>query len=108
MSEAYSCALINEVVALLKLILVLRSTNVVSKWLFSAIRFLKTYLQATMKQEQLSHLLLLHVHKDHTESLPCIEVAKSFVGNPEHYLCIGKTVNVGLFKVVKPRWGGRK
>ena len=68
------CALISEVVTLLKLILVLPSTNAASEQWFSAIRCLKTYLHATMKQEQLNRLLLLHVHKDHTENLSCINL----------------------------------
>ena len=105
-SEAHSCALISEVVALLKRILVLPSSKLGSEWSFSATRFLKTYLQATMKQKQFSDLLLLHVHKDNTESFPCIEVVKSFVDNSEHCLCIGKMAIVGLFEVVKPWWEG--
>ena len=44
-------ALISEMVTLLKLILVLPSTNAVSKQSFSAMRCLKMYLRATMKQE---------------------------------------------------------
>ena len=62
------CLDYSEVEAFLKLILVLPSTNVVSEWSLSAWAAWR-HLQATMKLEQLSHLLLLHVHKDHTEKL---------------------------------------
>ena len=50
LSEA-ECALISEVVTLLKLILVLPSTNAASERSFSAMRCLKMYLRATMKQD---------------------------------------------------------
>ena len=39
--------------------------------------------RATMKQERLNHLLLLHVHKDFKENLSCIEVVKSLAGDSE-------------------------
>ena len=81
-------SLIGEVVTLLKLILVLPSTNAVSERSFSAMRRLKTYLRATMKQERLNHLLLLHVHKDLTDHLSCTDVAKYFVGDSEHRLSV--------------------
>ena len=81
-------ALISEAVTLLKLILILSSTKAMSERSFSAMRRLKTYLRAAMKQERLNHLLLLHVHKDRMENLSCIEVAKSFVGDSEHRLSV--------------------
>ena len=74
--------------ACIALVQVLSSTNAVSERSFSAMRHLKTYLRATMKQEQLNHLLLLYVHKDRTDNLSCIEVAKSFVGDSEHRLSV--------------------
>ena len=80
--------LISEVVTILKLILVLPSTNATSERTFSAMRRLKTYLRTTMKQERLNHLLLLHVHNDKTDGLECSEVAKAFVGDSEHRLTI--------------------
>lgn len=61
--------LISEVATVMKLILVMASTNAISERSFSAMRRLKTYLRTTMKQERLNHLLLLHVHKDETSSL---------------------------------------
>ena len=41
-----------------------------------------------MKQDRLNHLLLLHVHKDRTDGLPCTAMAKSFVGDSEHRLTV--------------------
>ena len=80
--------LIGEVVTLLKLILVLPSTNAVSERSFSGMRRLKMYLRTTMTQERLNHLLLLHIHKDRTDSLSCLEVARSFVVDSEHRLSV--------------------
>ncbi len=80
--------LISEVVTIVKLILVMPSTNAVSERSFSAMRRLKTYLRTTMKQERLNHLLLLHAHKDHTDDLSPVAVANSFVGDSEHRLSV--------------------
>ena len=41
-----------------------------------------------MGQERLSNLLMLHVHKDLTDSLDLLEVANSFVSDSEHRLKI--------------------
>ena len=84
LSEA-ECALISEVVTWLKRILVLPSTNAASA---QSLRRLKTYLRNTMKQERLNHLFLLHVRKDRTDNLSCIEVVKSFVGDSDHRLSV--------------------
>jgi len=81
-------SLISEVVTLLQLILILPSTNAVSERTFSAMRRPKTYLRATMNQERLNHLLLLHVHKELTDKLSCIDVASSFVADSEHRLSV--------------------
>ena len=81
-------SLMSEVVTLLKLVLVLPSTNAVSERSFSAMRRLKSYLRTTMKQERLNHLLLIHVHKEHTDSLSCVDVASSLVGDSEHRLSV--------------------
>ena len=76
--------LLSEVVTVLKLILVLPSTNAVSERSFSGMRRLKTYLRTTMSQSRLNHLLLLHVHKDRTDSLSIIDIAKDFISDSEH------------------------
>ena len=46
-------------------------------------RRIKTYLRSTMGQARLNGLMLLHVHKDKTESLSILDIANSFV-NSEH------------------------
>ena len=37
---------------------------------------------------RLNHLLVLHVHKDRTDDLSCVAVARSFVGDSEHRLSV--------------------
>ena len=49
--------LLNEVVALVRLILVLPATNAVSERSFSALRRIKTYMRATMTQKRLNHCM---------------------------------------------------
>jgi len=52
---------------------------------FSAMRRVKSYLRATMTQERLNHLMVLHIHKSKTDSLDLIDLAITFV-NSEHRL----------------------
>jgi hypothetical protein len=52
----------SEAVALMELILVLPATNATSERTFSAVRRVKSYLRATVTQERLNHLMVLHVH----------------------------------------------
>ena len=89
--QSMSCsqrALLNQVTRVLQLLLVMPSTNATSKRSFSALRRVKTYLHSTMTQERLNHLLVLHVHKDYTDSLDMLQVANSFVSDSEHRLRI--------------------
>ena len=39
-----------------------------------------TYLRSSMTEQRLNHCLLLHVHKELTDSLDLISIAKEFVG----------------------------
>ena len=64
--------LLNEVVALVRLILVLPATNAVSERSLSALRRIKTYMRATMTQKRLNHCMLLHIHKEKTDELDLV------------------------------------
>ena len=81
-------SLISEVDTLMKLILVMPATNATSERMLSALRRVKTYLRTTMSQNRLNHLMLLHVHKEMTDSLKdpskMIEMATMFVDGSEH------------------------
>ena len=46
---------------------------------FSTLRRLKTYLRSTMSQPRLNHIVLLHSHKERTDALDLIHIAKTFV-----------------------------
>ena len=75
---------LSEVVKLVSLILVMPATNATSERSFSAMRRVKTYLRGSMKQSRLNHLMILHVHKDATDSLDLIVCANDFIAGNEH------------------------
>ena len=81
-------ALLSEICIIAKLILVMPATNAVSKRSFSALRRVKTYLRSTMKQTRLNHLMILHVHKDITDSLNLNDIGNEFVRCSEHRLSV--------------------
>ena len=75
-----------QVIYLIKLILVMPATNATSERSFSALKRVKTYLRATMSQERLNHLMLLHVHKLETDLLDSTAIGNKFVAGSEHRL----------------------
>ena len=81
-------ALLSEICIIAKLILVMPATNTVSERSFSALRRVKTYLRSTMKQTRLNHLMILHVHKDITDSLNLNDIGNEFVRCSEHRLSV--------------------
>ena len=52
---------------------------------FSSRRRLKNYLRLTMGQEQLNNLLL-HIHKDMTDKIDILDIAREFVQTNERRL----------------------
>ena len=76
-------SLISNVKYLMQLILVMPATNASSERSFSALRRVKTYLRATMKQDRLNYLMLLHVHKDKTDDLDLKLLVNEFI-NSDH------------------------
>ena len=65
----------SEICTLLKLIIVIPATNAVFERSASALRRVKTYLRSTMT----NHFLVLHCHKDRTDSLSLTECLQEFV-----------------------------
>ena len=57
------------------------ATNAISERSFSALKRVKGYLRATMGQNQLYHLMLLHVHSELTDEINLVEAANRFVQN---------------------------
>ena len=71
--------LLDQVCRAVQLILVMPATNATSERSFSALRRVKGYLRSTMGQQRLNNLMVLHVHRDCTDSLNLIDVANDFV-----------------------------
>ena len=63
---------------LLRLYLTLPVTSATSERTFSALRRLFTYLRSSMTEKRLNNYLLLHVHKELTDSLDLVAVASEF------------------------------
>ena len=79
-------ALLSKICVIAKLILVMLATNAISERSFSASWRVKTYLLSTMKQTCLNHLMILHVHKEKTDSLNLHDIGNEFVRCSEHRL----------------------
>ena len=75
---------LSEVCKLFQLLLVMPATNAESERAFSSLRRVKSYLRSTMSQERLNHLMVLHIHKDRTDSLNAIDIANDFVSGSDH------------------------
>ena len=83
----------SQVSKLVKLLLVMPATNAQSERSFSAVRRVKMYLRATMSQQRLNHLMLLHVHKGQTDALNLVDVnvANDFICGSNNYMDIIKS-----------------
>ena len=68
-----------QVIMQAKILLVMPATNAVIGRSFSAMKRVKTYFHSTTSDCRLNHLMVLHVHKDRTDSLNMVEVANAFV-----------------------------
>ena len=68
-----------EVHKLLRLYLTIPITTATSERTFSAVRYVLTFKRATMTQKRLNNCLLAYVHKDFTDKLDMIEIAKDFI-----------------------------
>ena len=74
----------SEVCTLLKLVLVIPATNAVSERSASALRRVKSYLRSTMSQSRLNNLMVLHVHKQRTDSLNLKACVNEFICANDH------------------------
>ena len=81
-------ALLSEICVIAKLILAMPATNPISERSFSALRRAKTYLRSTMKQTRSNHLMVLHVHKEKTDSLNLHNIGNEIVRCSEHRLSV--------------------
>jgi len=72
-------SLFDQVQLLIELLLVVPASSATAERSFSALRRLKTYLRATMSQERLNHVALLHVHQNRVDCLDIKAIHKAFV-----------------------------
>ena len=64
------------------------ATNAVSERSFSSLQRIKSYLRSTMNQDRLTHLMILHIHKESTDKLDLISIANEFVAGDTHRLTV--------------------
>ena len=64
---------------IIRLYLTVPITSATSERTFSALRRLLTYLCSSMAEKRLNHCLLLHIHKELTDSMDLVVVAKEFI-----------------------------
>ena len=74
---------LSEVITVVKMMLLAPATNAISECSFSALKRLKTYMRATMGDERLNSIMILHIHREKTDKLNLIDVANEFVGENE-------------------------
>ena len=74
-----SKGMFSEVLRLIKIFYTIPVTTATAERTFSALRRLKTYLRATMSQQRLNHTMLLYVHKDRTDKIDIVNIARSFI-----------------------------
>lgn len=71
--------LYNEVIKLLKIILVMPATNALSERSFSQLRRIKNYLRSTMTQQRLNHCMILNAYVNDTDEIDLNDIAKDFI-----------------------------
>ena len=76
--HAYKTTL-SEVHKLLRLFLTIPLTSSTAERTFSVLRRLLTYLRSTMTEQRLNNCLLLHTHKDLTDNIDLLAIAKEFI-----------------------------
>ena len=68
-----------EVYKLTRIFFTFPITTAIAERTFSTLRRLKTFLQSTLTQPNLNHLMLLRAHKERTDCIDLTEIAKEFV-----------------------------
>ena len=78
-ANSFSKSFLSEVDCLLRIYLTIPMTSATAERTFSTVRRLKSYLRSTMSQKRLNHVVLLHTHKERTDALDLLTIAKEFV-----------------------------
>ena len=74
---------------LLRLYFTIPVTSATSERTFSALKRVFTYVCSTMTEARLNNCLLLHIHKELTDTLDIFTVAKEFINNDERVKFFG-------------------
>ena len=77
--SSFGKTMFSEVNKLLHLYLTVPMTSSTAEHSFSSLRRIKDYLRSTMTQAHLNHLMVTHVHKDRTDNLNIVDIAKAVV-----------------------------
>jgi hypothetical protein len=72
-------AMLSQCVKLVTLILCIPASVASAERSFSALRRVKTYLRSTMGQPRLSHLPILHIHREMVRQLKRSDILREFV-----------------------------
>ena len=75
----FSKGMFSEVHRLLRVYLTIPVSSATAERTFSALHCLKNYMQSTMTQKRLNHVMLLHVYKEKLNQLDLKRIAKSFI-----------------------------
>jgi hypothetical protein len=85
--------LVSEVITICTLLLVNPATSATGERMFSMARRVKTWLRANMQQQRFNNISLLHCHKERTDRIRLVDVAKEFIDRNEN-----RKRNFGFFK----------
>ena len=80
---SFSKKFLSEVYKLLRISLTIPVTTATAERSFSFLRRLKTFIHSTIGQPRLNHVLLLHVHKERTDTIDILKIATEFTSTNE-------------------------
>ena len=72
-------SMLSEVGRIVKLVLVLPSSNATSERSFSKMKLIKSYLRSTMNQERMNHFMILGIYPEFLDSMDSTKIAEEFI-----------------------------
>jgi hypothetical protein len=79
--------LFSETIKIVQMLLVVPASAASAERTFSSLRRLKTWLRRTMTQKRLTHLALLHCHRQRVENVDIERLCKDFAFKTNERLC---------------------
>ena len=71
-------SLFGDIFRLLRILLTMLVTTATAERTFSTLQRLKPYFRSAMTQTRLNHIMLLHTHKEQTDEVDMLQIAKSY------------------------------